>query len=359
VRPPAARSISPERRSTVGSRSILAIPTEQEDIVTEPIRWGILGTAGIAESAFLPSLREAGDGVAQVVASRDAERAASWAAEQGVERGVQGYEQVLEDPSIEAVYIPLPNGLHAEWTIAALEAGKAVLCEKPLCATPEETSRVLDAARAASVPLWEAFVFPFHEQMDNVRETIARGTIGEVREISSRFHFLLDDPDDIRMVADLAGGALQDVGCYPIRLARLLFDDEPDPGRAIADAVWLEGGVDTELWGALAFPGDRRLVFSCGFLNRYDTFTRVLGTEGEIRMTNPFHPEAGDTYTVVTDEDEVTRPAMPSGELSFTPTIRHIHGVVRGSEEARHLAVDEAQGNADAIAALMRAARSG
>lgn len=325
----------------------------------EPVRWGILGTAGIAESAFLPSLREAGGGVALVVASRDPVRAESWVAEHGVERGVQGYDRVLDDPSIEAVYIPLPNGLHAEWTIAALEAGKAVFCEKPLCATPEESARVLQVARTASGPLWEAFVFPFHDQMDRVRRVIAAGTIGEVREISSRFHFLLDDPEDIRMLAELAGGAIQDVGCYPIRLARLLFDDEPDPDRAIADAVWLPTGVDTELWGALTFPGDRRLVLSCGFRSREDTFTRVLGTEGEIRLKNPFHPESGDTFTVVTDAGEVTNDAAPSGERSFTPAIRHIHRVLRGLEPPRHLAVDEAQGNADAIGALLRAARSG
>ena len=327
--------------------------------MTEPVRWGILGTAGIAESAFLPALREAGDGVALTVASRDPARAESWAAEHGVERGVQGYDQVLDDPSIEAVYIPLPNGMHAEWAIAALEAGRAVFCEKPLCATPEQTEHVLQVARAARGPLWEAFVFPFHEQMDRVRETIARGTIGEVREISSRFHFLLDDPEDIRMLADLAGGSIQDVGCYPIRLARLLFDDEPDPARAIADAVWTETGVDTDLWGALTFPGDRRLVLSCGFRSREDTFTRVLGTAGEIRMTNPFHPEGGDTFTVVTDDGEETHAAAPSGERSFTPAIRHIHRVLRGLEPARHLAVDDAQGNADAIGALLGAARPG
>jgi predicted dehydrogenase len=317
-----------------------------------------LGTAGIAESAFLPALREAGDGVASVVASRDPARAATWATEHGVERGVQGYDRVLDDPSIEAVYIPLPNGLHAEWTIAALEAGKAVFCEKPLCATPEETSRVLEVARAATGPLWEAFVFPFHEQMDHAREAMAGGAIGEVREISSRFHFLLDDPEDIRMLAELAGGSIQDVGCYPIRLARLLFAGEPDPARAIADAVWLPTGVDTDLWGALGFPGDRRLVMSCGFLSRSDTFTRVLGTAGEIHMTNPFHPEPGDTFTVVTDAGQEAHDAAPSGERSFTPAIRHIHRVLRGLEPARHLAVDEAQGNADAIAALLHAART-
>jgi predicted dehydrogenase len=326
--------------------------------VTEPVRWGILGTAGIAETAFLPALHEAGDGVALLVTSRDPARAESWAAEHGVERGVQGYDQVLDDPSIEAVYIPLPNGMHAEWTIAALEAGKAVLCEKPLCATPEETARVLQVARGASGPLWEAFVFPFHEQMDRVRETIAGGTIGEVREISSRFHFPLDDPQDVRLQAELAGGSIQDVGCYPIRLARLLFDAEPDPTRAIADAEWLPNGIDTELWGALTFPGDRRLVLSCGFRSRDDMFTRVLGTEGEIRMTSPFHPEDGDTFKVVTDSGEETHVAAPSGERSFTPAIRHIHRVLRGAEPARHLAVDEAQGNADAIGSLLRAARS-
>jgi len=228
------------------------------DAIEEPIRWGILGTAGIAQSAFLPALREAGGGEALVVASRDAARAEAWASEHGVTRGVAGYERVISDPEVEAVYVPLPNGLHAEWTIGALEAGKAVFCEKPLCATPEETERVLEVARASDGPLWEAFVFPFHDQMDRVRRLLADGAIGEVREIVSRFHFLLDDPDDIRLFAELAGGSIQDVGCYPIRLARLLFDDEPDLSRTIADAVWVGTGVDTELWGALAFPGDAR-----------------------------------------------------------------------------------------------------
>ena len=323
----------------------------------DPIRWGILGTAGIAESSFLPALRQAGDGVAVSVASRDDAHARSWAAEHDVARGVGGYEDVVADPEIEAIYVPLPNGLHAEWTIAALEAGKAVLCEKPLCVTPEETGRVLATTDAASVPLWEAFVFPFHQQIERVHDALAGGQIGEVREIASRFHFALDDPRDIRLSAELGGGSVFDVGCYPIRLARLLFDDEPDLGRTIADAVWTTSGVDTELWGALTFPGDRRLVFSCGFVTAYETFSRVFGTEGEIRMTNPFHPRAGDTFAIVRGDDVQEHAAAPTGEHSFTPAIRHIHGVLRGREQPRHLAVDEAMGNARAIAALLAAAR--
>jgi predicted dehydrogenase len=326
--------------------------------IDEPVRWGILGTAGIAESAFLPALRETGDGIALAVASRDGARAETWAAERGVTRGVAGYERVIADPEIEAVYVPLPNGLHAEWTIAALEAGKAVFCEKPLCGTVKETERVLATARESMGPLWEAFVFPFHEQMETVRRILHEEVIGRVREIQSRFHYVIEDPDDARSFAELAGGSIQDVGCYPIRLARLLFDADPDLSRAIADAEWTGDGADVELWGALAFPGDRWLMFSSGFRSASDTFTRVLGTEGEIRMTNPFHPEEGDQLVVVRDGEVQTQPAAPMGERSFTPAIRHIHRAIRGLEPPRHLAVDEAMGNAKAIEALLIAARA-
>jgi predicted dehydrogenase len=192
-----------------------------------------------------------------------------------------------------------------------------------------------------------------------VRALIANGDIGEVREISSRFHFLLDEPEDIRLLAELAGGSIQDVGCYPIRLARLLFGDEAEPDGAIAQAVRIGSGVDAELWGALRFPRDRRLVFSCGFLSREDTFTRVHGTHGEIRITNPFHPGPSDTFTVIRDEAETVHPAAPSGERSFTPAIRHIHRALRGLEAPAHLAIDEALGNAGAIAALLTAASGG
>jgi predicted dehydrogenase len=222
-----------------------------------------------------------------------------------------------------------------------------------LCATPEETDRVLAAARGAARPLWEAFVFPFHEQMDRVRDALDAGEIGDVRELWSRFHFVLDDPRDIRLFAELAGGSIQDVGCYPIRLARLLFGDDADTDRSIAGATWTVDGVDTELWGALTFPGDRRLLLSSGFLTPHDTFTRVFGTRGELRITNPFHPDRHDTWSIVRGDEVREAPAVPSGERSFTPAIRHIHRALRGLEPPRHLAVDEAMGNAVAIASLL------
>jgi predicted dehydrogenase len=325
----------------------------------DPIRWGILGTAGIARTAFLPALREAGGGVAVGVAGRDPGRTRAWAAEHDAGRPVEGYGSLLADAEIEAVYIALPNALHAEWTIAALEAGKAVLCEKPLCGNPADTERVLAVARATPRPLWEAFVFPFHAQMARVRDLLSEGAVGDVREIRSAFHFVLEDPDDIRLSAQLEGGSVQDVGCYPIRLARLLFGTEPLATGVIADAVWTHDGVDRELWGALAFPGERRLVLSCGFRAGHDTTTTILGTLGRIEMTNPFHPVPGDRLAVADDAGGRTEPAPGVRERSFTPALRHINRALRGLEPARHLATDDALGNSLAIAALLANASAG
>jgi predicted dehydrogenase len=318
------------------------------------VRWGILGTAHIAEGSFLPGLREAGGGLPACVASRTAAVAKTFAAAHGIERAVEGYEALLADPEIDAVYVPLPNAVHRTWTEAALEAGKAVLCEKPLCGTVEDTEAVLATARKTGSLLWEAFVFPFHRQMAMVRELLEGGAVGELREIQSSFHFLLTNPANIRMSRELEGGSLQDVGCYPIRLARLLFEDEAEQGRA--SAVWADSGVDVEMTGELSFPGDRRLLFSCGFRRRDDTFSRLLGTEGSIHLTNAFHPEAGDTIEVLTEGERRVEPAAAEAH-SFTTAIRHIHAVLGGEEEPRHLAVDEALGNARAIDVLLRSAR--
>jgi predicted dehydrogenase len=144
-----------------------------------PVRWGILGTANIARAQFLPGLRAA-EGIPAAVAGREAARAEKFASDNGVQRAVTGYHRLLEDPGIDAIYIPLPNALHAEWTIRALEAGKPTLCEKPLCGLLPDTQRVLAAAERTGTPLWEAFVFPFHPQMRAVEELIAGGAIGEL-----------------------------------------------------------------------------------------------------------------------------------------------------------------------------------
>jgi predicted dehydrogenase len=312
----------------------------------QPVRWGIVGTANIARGAFLPGLRAAG-GTAAAVAGRDLGRAEKWAADHGVERAVQGYQALIDDPAIDALYIPLPNSLHAQWTIAALRAGKPVLCEKPLCGSLAEVQQVLAVAQETGTLLWEAFVFPFHAQFTAVQKLIADGAIGDLLEIQSDFHFAVGRPDNIRMIRDLDGGALNDVGCYPVRIALELFG----AGHTDAWAMAVRGGQDIDLdtQGSLGFPGGRRLLLSCGMRRRGETFTRLLGTEGQIHLSNPFHPREGDTYTVLTGSGAPQVTGAGQRDPSFTDAIAHIQAVVRGEEAPRMLALATSLASAQAL----------
>lgn len=320
------------------------------------IRWGILGTANIARAAFLPGLREAGGGRVVLVAGREAARADAWAREHGVTAGVAGYERVLEAEDLDAVYIPLPNTMHAHWTRQALAAGKAVLTEKPLCVSVPETEAVLADAAEPGRLLWEAFVFPFHPQMERVRTLIAEGAIGELGEIQSGFHFPVRSETNIRLRPELAGGALNDVGCYPLHLASGLFGEAPS--TVLAASTLAPTGVDRETHGVLRFSHDRVLLFSSGIARGPDTRTRLLGTEGEIRLTNPFHPSPEDTLEWMSgDTVRVERPT--DHRASFSPALAHIHAVLRGEEEPRHLAVTDTLATARALAAVRTAAGRG
>ena len=316
------------------------------------VRWGIIGTANIARAVFLPGLRQAG-GEASAVAGREAGRAEKFASDNGIGRSVVGYQTLIDDPDIDALYIPLPNALHAEWTIRALEAGKPVLCEKPLCGVLPDTERVLATARRTQTLLWEAFSFPFHAQLAELKRLVADGAIGELVEIKSNFHFMVRSQANIRLSRELQGGALLDVGCYPVRLAQELFG--PDHESAWARARAGGDGVDVDTWGVLGYSGGRRLMFSCGFGRSYDTFTTLEGTSGQIHVTNPFHPGPDDSYQVVRPGDEQGPvPAAPD-ELSFTPLTGHIDAVLRGEQAPRLLAVDTALPTAQALSDLAEA----
>ena len=325
--------------------------------MTDPsqVRWGIVGTANIARAVFLPGLRQAG-GEASAVAGRDADRSAKFASENGIGRAVVGYQSLIDDPDIDVLYIPLPNALHAEWTIRALEAGKPVLCEKPLCGTLPDTERVLTVARQTGVLLWEAFSFPFHAQLEEIKRLVADGAIGELMEIKSNFQFMVRSPANIRLSRDLQGGALLDVGCYPVRLAQELFG--PGHETAWAQATWGGDDVDVDTWGALRYPGGRRLMFSVGFARSYDAFTTLEGTGGQIHVTNPFHPGPADSYQVIRPGSEQgSVPAAPE-ELSFAPLIRHINAVLRGDQAPRLLAVDTSLPTAQALNELAESMRA-
>ena len=321
-----------------------------------PVRWGILGTANIARSRFLSGLHAAGGGMAYAVAGRDPARTARYAADNGIEHAIVGYENLLAGGDVDIVYIALPNSLHAEWTMAALRAGKPVLCEQPLCVSVEQTEEVLGVARETGQLLWEAFVFPFHPQMHRLRELIRGGDLGDVRETHSSLHFRLRSRENIRLSPDLAGGSLNDVGCYCIRLADLIFEDRAQEGMALAR--WAPEGVDEAMDGVLGYPADHHLLFSCGMSRPWDSFSRVIGSEGEIRMSNPYHPEMEDVLEVRRGADVQVEQAG-GDKPSFAFALRRIQAAIRGEEAPRHLARDDALPVAIGLELARRSARSG
>lgn len=310
------------------------------------LRWGVLGTANIARAQFLPAVRETGQR-AVLVGGRDRDATAEFARAHGVERFVEGYAGVLEDPEVDAVYVPLPNPLHAEWTVAALRAGKAVLCEKPLCLDPRQVERVLAVAETAARPLWEAFVFPFQAQHQRLVELLAAGAIGDLREIVGSFHFEVRAPGNIRLSREMGGGALADVGCYPMRLAHELFRAHAE--SATGTAV-LGDEVEVDATALLSYPDDRRLLVTCGFRRAYDTTTVLLGTEGSLRLDNPYHP-GPDTVLEVRRagaDPVVERPTRDT--RSFSAALRHVAAVLAGEQGPAHTALESALPVARALA---------
>jgi xylose dehydrogenase (NAD/NADP) len=318
-------------------------------VTTRPIRWAVLGTANIAARAFLPAMRAAGH-TAVAVGSRDPERAAAWASEHQVGRAVS-HAAAISAEDVDAIYIAVPNDQHVRLAVQAAASGRPVLCEKPLGLDAGQVATLL--AQVGDARLWEAFVFPFHPQTALLVELCAAGgPIGGVREIISEFHFRVARAENIRWQPGNGGGALLDVGCYPIRLARLLFGTEPS--SAAADAVSAESGVDAEFAAVMGFPDAQRLIFSVGMRRAPSTYTRVIGDDGELRVTNPYHPTENDTVELWRGGKLVrTWPADPV--RAFQYAIEHVADVVDGAAEPRHLAATDSPGNARALD-LVRAA---
>ena len=248
----------------------------------DPIRWGIVGTANIARAQFLPGLREAGGGRATLVASRDLAKAEAYATAHGIDQGIEGYAALVESPDIDAVYVALPNALHAEPTIRALRAGKAVLCEKPLSVGAAQTKDVLDVAATAAQPLWEAFVFPFQAQHQRLKNLLEDGAIGEPGRALQRLPLPAVQPGQHPAWTPRSAAARWPTSAAtPSASAFELFGGTTcattGEGSGAARPV-TENGVDTDAAGIVTFGPARRLLLSCGFKRSYDTFTSVLGT---------------------------------------------------------------------------------
>jgi predicted dehydrogenase len=255
--------------------------------MTERVRWGVLGCAAIAVNKVIPALQRSELCQVTAIASRDAPRAAAAAAELGIARHFGGYQELLDDADVEAVYIPLPNHLHAPWTLRAAAAGKHVLCEKPLAMSSAEAREMVDGCATAGVALMEAFMYRLHPLWITVRELIRDGAIGDLEAIQAFFSYRNVDPLNIRNVMEYGGGALMDIGCYPVNVARMLFDAEP---ITVAGAVRRDPRFDTDaLTSAVLDFGGRHATFTCSTQLEDDQRVHLMGTEGRLLVEIPFN----------------------------------------------------------------------
>ena len=259
------------------------------------MRIGILGTAKIARS-FVQGVQPSARVAVSAVASRNADKAASFAAELGIARHFGSYQALLADPDIDAIYNPLPNSLHAEWSVAAARAGKHVLCEKPLAANAAEARAMFDAARRHGVHVVEGYPYLAQPQTRKMRELIRDGAIGWPRLIQASFGFTLNDADNIRFDPALAGGALMDVGVYPVSLSRIVAGQ--CPVRVQATAQWTQGdgslgaGVDSTLAATLEFASGLLAQVTCSFGTALHRQALIVGSEGLIETTFSNHTSA-------------------------------------------------------------------
>ena len=319
------------------------------------LRWGILSTANIGRAAVIPAIHHATNGEVIAVASRDAERARDFAAANNIPHALDSYEALLDDDRVDAVYIPLPNSLHREWTVRAAQAGKHVLCEKPLGLTAEECDTMAAAAAAAGVLCMEAFMYRFHPRIDRVLALIADGAIGGLRSIYSAFTFKLTKPDNIRWIPELGGGALMDVGCYCVNVSRTLAQGEPVEVHAIA--VWTERGVDERMTGMLRFEGGLVAQFDCALSMERREVLHAAGTDGHLEVANAFLPGTGDvTLEEYHGGQEVTSHRV-SGADEYHLMVEHFAECALTGTPVRY-PLAEAAANMQTIEALYRSARN-
>jgi D-xylose 1-dehydrogenase (NADP+, D-xylono-1,5-lactone-forming) len=284
------------------------------------------------------------------VASRDAARAQAYASEHGIPRAHGSYEALLEDPEVDAVYISLPNGLHHEWTMKALAAGKHVLCEKPYSRRPADVEEAWDAAKAAGLVVMEAFMWRHHPQVKQAKDLVDGGAIGKLRLVRAWFSFRLLDLDDIRMLPDLDGGALMDVGCYTVSGARF-FAGEPE--RLVGAQVIGPTGVDVDSYATLRFPGDVIGRIDSSFTQPKRQRLEAVGEEGVVVLEAPWRADWGGDL-LVEREDGVERIPVPTAD-PFKLELENFAAAARG-EQPPLLGRDDALGQARVIDAIYRSA---
>jgi xylose dehydrogenase (NAD/NADP) len=314
----------------------------------KPVTWGIISTALINRLVIPPArASEACELIA--VASRDQARADEYAREWGIDRAYGSYEALLADPEVEAVYISLPNSLHCEWSIRAVEAGKHVLCEKPMSRRAVEVEEAFDAADRAGRLLMEAFMWRHHPQTRKLVELVEGGAIGRPRVIRSAFGFSLADPDNVRLRPEIDGGSLMDVGCYCVSGSRLLGGE---PTHVVGAQVVGPTGVDILFAGAMLHDDGVTSHFDCGFVMRDRDELEVVGEDGTLFLDDPWH--AREPLIELRRDGKVERVEIERLD-SYGLELENLSAAIRGEAEPL-LGREDAVGNARAIELLYASA---
>jgi xylose dehydrogenase (NAD/NADP) len=322
-------------------------------MATQTLRWGLLGTARINRS-LIPPLKMSPRNRVVAVASRRLPAAEAYAREWDIPRAHGRYEALLDDPDVDVVYNPLPNSLHAEWTIKAVRAGKHVLCEKPLAVTTAEVDAIAAAASEAGRVVAEAFMYRHHPQTPKVKELVRAGTLGRLLLLRGTFSFTLTRAADVRLDPALGGGSLWDVGCYPLSFARYVAGSEP-----LEVFGWQQSGatgIDETFAAALRFPGDVLAQFDSSFRAPFRTEMEVVGTEGTLRVGSPFKP-GPDAVLLLRRGDETQTIAVGDPDLYIHEIEDLADAVLEGKTPRVTLA--DSRGNVAAIVALLESARQG
>jgi predicted dehydrogenase len=319
--------------------------------MSEPVRWGIVSTADINRK-LIPGLRASEKAELVAVASREQARADAYAREWDIERAYGSYEALLDDPDIEAVYISLPNTLHCAWSIRAVEAGKHVLCEKPMSRHPDGVAEAFDAAERAGRLLTEAFMYRHSPQTARLAELVADGAIGELRLIRSTFSYGLYDESNIRLQAGVEGGALMDVGCYCVSGSRLLGGE----AESVFGEAWFgPTGTDWVLTGILRFPGDVLATFDCGTALIDRDELEAIGSEGTLFVDDPWH---GVNPGIELRRKDGTERLEVEHADPYRLEVENLSDAIRG-RGALLLGADDALAQARTIAALHESATTG
>jgi xylose dehydrogenase (NAD/NADP) len=319
--------------------------------MADAVRWGIVSTADINRKV-IPGAHASDKVELVAIASREQSRAKAYAREWRIERAYGSYDALLADPEIEAVYISLPNTLHCEWSIRALEAGKHVLCEKPLSRHPEEVAAAFDAAERTGRLLMEAFMYRHHPQTARLHELVQDGAIGELRLVRSAFSYGLYDDTNIRLRTDVEGGALMDVGCYNVSGSRLVAGE---PVKVYGEAWFGPTGTDWIFAGTLRFPGDVLAIFDCGTAVSDRDELEAIGSEGSLFLDDPWH--CLQPVIEVRREDGTERIELERLD-PYRLELENLSDAIRG-EGTPLLGRDDALAQARVLEALHRSATSG